>query len=87
MAKYEINFLIDAHKGSFGNKEEVLNFALCACFYCKSKFLPDEILEWISEKDNRETAVCPRCNIDAVLTLKWPIKDEVFLEEMNSYWF
>ena len=84
--QYDIDFIKKAHKGSSCHKEEILQGDLCGCFYCKEIFFAKEINEWIDEKIG-ETAVCPRCGIDSVLSSQFPINDSNFLKEMNQYWF
>ncbi|MEH6306221.1 hypothetical protein RYH73_11245 [Olivibacter sp. CPCC 100613] len=83
---YSIDFLKIAHKGSSSHKQEILSSKLCGCFYCKQVYQPSEIFEWINDI-NGETAICPKCGIDAVLSSEYPIEDNRFLEEMNRYWF
>lgn len=86
--KYPEDYLENAHKSSLCHKEEINQSDLCACFYCLNFFSPTEIKEWIEENENRgETAVCPKCGIDSVLSNKFPIEDEKFLKEMQTYWF
>lgn len=84
--KYSNDYLELAHKSSSSHKIEILTTELCGCFYCGQTFLPTEIKEWIEEKIG-ETAICPKCGIDSVLSSKFPITDNVFLDEMNKYWF
>jgi hypothetical protein len=65
------------------------------CFYCRSRFAPSEVQDWIDgkqvetgETDDGLTALCPRCGIDAVLPSAAPIRfDDALLEEMHAYWF
>ncbi|SEK78469.1 hypothetical protein SAMN05661044_01139 [Olivibacter domesticus] len=83
---YDINFLKISHKGSSSHKSEILGSKLCGCFYCQQRYLPSEINEWINDI-NGETAICPKCGIDAVLSSEYPIEDNKFLDEMNRYWF
>jgi hypothetical protein len=86
--KYSDDFLKASHKSSSCHKEEILSGKLCGCFYCGETFSPTEINEWIDENNNRgETAICPKCGIDSVLSSKLPIDDDFFLSEMNKYWF
>ena len=87
MNKYSLEFLELAHKGCTSHKEEILSSNFCGCFYCEQTFLPKEITEWIKERDGGESALCPKCEIDSVLSSKYPINDKVFLEEMNYLWF
>lgn len=83
---YSIDFLKIAHKGSSSHKQEILSSKLCGCFYCKQTYQPSEISEWFNDI-NGETAICPKCGIDAVLSSEYPIEDNRFLGEMNRYWF
>ena len=85
--KYSIEFLKTSHKGSFKNKKELLDSQICGCFYCEKTFYPIEIIEWIKETDSNETAMCPKCGIDSVLSEKYPILVKTFLSEMNKLWF
>ena len=85
---YSTEYLEQAHNSSSSHKEEILNGNLCGCFYCMQTFLPSEIEEWFEENiENGETAVCPKCGIDSVLSSEFPITDKNFLEEMNKLWF
>lgn len=85
--KYSTNFILNAHKKSSSHKNEIQLGNLCGCFYCKQTFLPEEISEWIKEIKGGETAICPKCGIDSVLSSELPITDIVFLNEMYKYWF
>ena len=63
-------YLENAHKHCFNNKEEIDKSNTCGCFYCREIFAPSEIKEWIiiSEQFPKETtAQCPYCMIDAVI--------------------
>lgn len=84
---YSAQLLELAHKGCSSHKEELESSELCGCFFCKKTFETTEIKEWIKEKDNKETAICPKCGIDSVLSSKYPIEDKSFLSEMNHRWF
>lgn len=86
--KYSSQFLEHAHKSCSLHKAEILTGNICGCFYCEQTFEPIEIEEWIEENfANGETAICPKCGIDAVLSSKFPITDKQFLREMNTLWF
>lgn len=87
MKKYDLDFLLKAHKHSSSHKTEILSGELCGCFYCMQTFHPHEITEWIEENNGEETAICPKCGIDSVLADNLPITDKDFSKEMNSYWF
>jgi NAD-dependent SIR2 family protein deacetylase len=58
--------------------------AKCRCLHCLSTFAPDQIKDWI---DDGETALCPNCGIDAVLsTLSGPIS-EALLRRLRATYF
>ncbi len=85
---YDLVFLINSHKGSFKNKIELLKFEKCGCFYCRKMFYSKEISEWIFDGIlGEETAQCPKCGIDSVLSEKYPISDPIFLDKMFKYFF
>ena len=85
---YSIEYLEQAHKSCSSHKEEILISNLCGYFYCLQTFLPSEIVEWFEENiEFGETAVCPKCGIDSVLSSEFPITDKYFLNEMNKHWF
>ena len=56
----------------------------CGCFYCGRTFNPSDIKEWI---DAGQTALCPKCGIDAVLPAFWNLTTSAFLKRMHDYWF
>jgi len=86
--KYSEDFLENAHKGSSLHKEEILSYEICGCFYCEQLYSPKEIVDWIEENyADGETAICPKCDIDSVLSQKYPIEDKEFLNAMNIKWF
>lgn len=85
--RYNTQFLRKAHNGSSRHKKEILSGFLCSCFYCEQIFTPDKITEWIDEPDDEQTAICPNCGIDSILSSDYPITDKDFLKEMNNYWF
>ncbi|MBI5058692.1 cytoplasmic protein [candidate division KSB1 bacterium] len=57
----------------------------CACFHCLAVFSRREIQKW---SDSGQTALCPRCGIDAVLpgAAGLPIRRR-FLCDMRKHWF
>ena len=71
----------------------IKNSKLRGCFHCLSNFPPSEITEWIDEREDcprgpGKTAMCPKCDIDAVLpeSKNYEITKEL-LEQMNREWF
>lgn len=71
-----------AHELCRNNKDVLNKTDKCGCFYCLRQFAPSEIKEYI--RKGEETALCPYCNIDAVLPGEY---SKEFLEEMYEYWF
>ena len=57
----------------------------CGCYFCFNKFAFTTIARWT---DADQTALCPRCGIDAVLgdASGFPI-EERFLRRMHTQWF
>lgn len=75
------------------HEKAVLSSELCGCFHCLSVFSPSEIAEWIEEPEDcprgpGKTALCPRCDIDAVLPESefYEITPEL-LKAMYQEWF
>lgn len=70
---------------SFKNKELLNNANTCGCYHCCEIFNRNEIKDFT---DNEKTALCPKCNIDAVVadTCGFSITKE-FLESAKKYWF
>ena len=86
--KYDINYIKKVHQFSSNHKIELLESNLCGCFYCCRTFNPNKIIEWIEDENGTKgTAICPLCDIDSVLSDKYPINDKYFLKEMCEYWF
>mgnify|MGYP000172628636 CR=1 FL=1 len=75
-----------AHKSSIYNREEIKDSHICGCFSCLSIYPPSDITDWCDQED--ETAICPKCGIDAVLgdASGYPIT-LAFLTEMKERWF
>ena len=90
-SKWSKRDFVKAHTFSNNHMVQLKKDHVCGCFYCRRIFPPSEITEWIIEDNNcdREgTAICPYCEIDAVIgeSSGFPITEE-FLEEMSKYWF
>jgi hypothetical protein len=50
------------------NRDELLLSTRCGCFYCGAIFSPEEVEDWVDEEEGvGQTALCPRCGIDAVI--------------------
>jgi len=80
---------VRAHSHSMHNRDEILSGEQCGCFYCGAIFPPMEVRDWTDEREDvGQTALCPRCGIDAVIgsNSSYPITTE-FLETMKTHWF
>jgi len=89
LKKYITEYLKAAHKHSIFHKKEIMESELCGCFNCLRTFTTDEIFYWVDEENPKgSTAMCPYCNIDAVIGSKsdFPVDDPDFLEEMQRHW-
>ena len=53
---------------------------IVGCYHCSQTFDSSKIENWT---DNKQTALCPKCNIDCVL----PINDKILLNKIKEYWF
>lgn len=81
------------HNLSSSHRDAVLKSDRCGCFYCGSFFPASEVEEWTIEPGfGAVTALCPRCEIDAVLPSS-AVKeagfelDPALLSQMKDYWF
>ncbi len=81
-----------AYGFSSRHKPSLLQSDRAGCFHCCAIFDPAEIGEWIEEPSYKdrpagETAICPRCGIDAVLAGADVQLTPGFLKQMNEKWF
>lgn len=89
MEKWKLERYADkAYVHSINNKEELNHSNKCGCFYCLNIYNPKEIKEWIEEKSGMKTALCPFCDIDAVIaeSSDYELCEEL-LEYMYNIWF
>ena len=86
--KYSNEFLNESFKGCINNKSEIAEGKLCGCYNCLQISEVKNIVEWISEPNGgEESAACPNCTFDSVLSSKYPIEDPEFLLEMRIFHF
>lgn len=83
MSFYDIYTLATAQKNSMYNMEKIKKVEHVGCYFCKKMYQSIEIEK---TTDNGKTAVCPYCNIDAVI----PESKDYYLKQsllnaMNSY--
>jgi NAD-dependent SIR2 family protein deacetylase len=73
-----------AHVHCMHNRADLPAGARAGCFYCEQTYDAAEIREWT---DNDDTALCPRCGIDAVLSERAAPIHPAFLAQMHHHWF
>jgi hypothetical protein len=79
---------IAAHRYSRAHRRELEASIRCGCFHCLAIFAPDAISEWIDEPvEGGETAICPRCGVDAVIGSASVNFTPELLEAMRREWF
>lgn len=78
-----------AHGYSIGNRRLIEQGGPCGCFYCLKTFDAGAVIHWVdpADDDDGQTALCPHCGIDAVLSAKAAPIDDLFLRRMNARWF
>lgn len=47
------------------NRKQLKMDKICGCYNCLTIFKPSEIEDWLDKKD---TAVCPYCGVDSVVS-------------------
>jgi len=63
------------------NRNTIENNTQCGCYFCTTVFKGSEITEWV---DDGQTALCPHCDIDAVI----PNETDVdYLKASFERWF
>ena len=77
--------LVELYANGKDNKEKLQHSTKCGCFHCKKIFDPAEINKWT---DDGNTAICPYCGIDSVITktASYEIVPEV-LDVLYKYYF
>ena len=85
MNNFDQTDVIDAHKFSNYHRHIFIDIAFCVCFYCLDIFDYKNIQDWC---DDGNTALCPNCSIDAIISLKSDdLITQEFLKAMQKYWF
>jgi hypothetical protein len=76
---------IEAHKHSSKHRAELQASTRCGCFFCFRTFPPTQITTWI---DANQTALCPKCGIDAVIgSASTHRLDDAALRRMHIHFF
>jgi len=77
--------LKNAPKYSMRNRVSIEESEGCGCYCCCEVFSKLGITEWT---DKGETAICPKCGVDAVIAQSMSVPlDKESLKEMQQYWF
>ncbi|MEC7525584.1 MAG: cytoplasmic protein [Myxococcota bacterium] len=76
--------IVNAHTWCDAHREVLRRSAACGCFSCAQIYSFDAIEEWIGS----DTALCPKCGIDAVIgsASGYPIETD-FLRRMRDHFF
>lgn len=79
------DLLEELHTYSSNNFKLIQDSEFCHCFHCLKKFEAKEVMNYI---DDNKTALCPYCDIDAVIpdVINHHL-DGITIREMNEYWF
>ncbi|MEP6864202.1 MAG: cytoplasmic protein [Deltaproteobacteria bacterium] len=76
---------IEAYTRASKHRVELDNSALCGCFFCFRTFATADIKAWI---DGAQTALCPKCGIDAVIgSASGYTIDNGFLRQLHTHYF
>jgi hypothetical protein len=76
---------VSAHKHASRHRAEIESSSRCGCFFCFRSFASSDIKAWI---DANQTALCPRCGVDAVLgNASQHRLDDTFLRGMHTHFF
>lgn len=59
------------------HRDALLRSEVAACYYCLEKYAPSTIIEWCDGDNQNQTAICPRCGVDAVVGFNGPPDDVV----------
>lgn len=73
------------HGHTFDNRSEIEQSIQCGCIACCEQFPKEEVDEYI---DDNQTALCPKCSIDAVIgdAAGYELSHN-FLAELNKKFF
>ena len=66
------------------NRRFIVPGTKCRCFHCLSAFSAEEITQWT---DGGNTALCPRCGVDAVLASSATALSETLIRDLHAEYF
>ena len=73
------------HKLSIHNRNLIMKGNDVGCFYCCNIYSKDLITDWIDYND--DTALCPYCGVDSVISRIENINFLDLLKKMKIKWF
>lgn len=73
-----------AHRHSYRNRALISAGGVCGCFYCRRTFDASRVQQFV---DDGQTALCPYCGVDAVLSATVDPIDANFLRQMHRRFF
>ena len=79
---------VSEHERSIRHRVDVFASDELGCFSCLATYPPSEVVDWadVDAAGLGQTAICPRCFVDAVIPVR-PGIDDQFLAAMNRQWF
>jgi hypothetical protein len=66
------------------NRQFMTPGAACRCFYCLRGFSTEQISRWT---DDGNTALCPHCGIDAVLSSNADPLSDALIQQLHTIYF
>jgi hypothetical protein len=82
-ARKRLSRLAAAHSRALYNRRLLANGGECGCFHCLRRFDARDVTQW---SDANQTARCPHCGMDTVLSAKADPIDDIFLKRVQQYW-
>jgi hypothetical protein len=76
--------LKQAYEHSRLNRGFIIPGSTCRCFHCLGSFAGDRISRWT---DDGETALCPHCGVDAVVSSAADRLSEGLIRQLRATWF
>ncbi len=61
--------------GSTLHRHDLLASEIAGCYYCLESYAPRAIKDWCDGDNQDQTALCPKCGIDAVVGFNGPPDD------------
>jgi len=72
----------EASLRSLHNRSEIKENVPCVCYFCMQVIDGSEVEDWA---DDGDTALCPRCNIDAIVPNESNVDYLLHAHEMSFY--